>query len=98
MKQIVVIESVSELLERRKSDCKTWEVGVLEEVCSILYKEKQLTGLSCRLVKRAKGLSHTNRLSALLQSHLRLPQPGGPGPRVYILPEQGGLIIPPALG
>jgi hypothetical protein len=31
----------------------------------------------------------------ILLSHLRLPQPGGPGPRIYIPPEQGGPVIPP---
>jgi hypothetical protein len=30
-----------------------------------------------------------------LLSHLRLPQPGGPGSRIYILQEQGGPVIPP---
>jgi hypothetical protein len=29
---------------------------------------------------------------------LRLPQPGGPGPRIYIPQEQGGLDIPPGTG
>jgi hypothetical protein len=33
-----------------------------------------------------------------LLSHLRLPQPGGPGSRIYIPQEQGGPVIPPALG
>jgi hypothetical protein len=28
----------------------------------------------------------------ILLSHLRLPQPGGPGPRIYIPQEQGGPI------
>jgi hypothetical protein len=27
-------------------------------------------------------------------SDLRLPQPGGPGPRIYIPQEQGGPVIP----
>jgi hypothetical protein len=31
-------------------------------------------------------------------SNSRLPQPGGPGPRIYIPQEQGGPIIPQALG
>jgi hypothetical protein len=26
---------------------------------------------------------------------LRLPQPGGPGPRIFIPQEQGGPVIPP---
>jgi hypothetical protein len=33
-----------------------------------------------------------------LLSHLRLPQPGGPGPRIYIAQEQGGPVIPPGTG
>jgi hypothetical protein len=28
----------------------------------------------------------------------RLPQPGGPGPCIYILPEQGGPVLPPVTG
>jgi hypothetical protein len=31
-------------------------------------------------------------------SHLRLPQPGGPRPRIYIPQEQGGPVIPPGTG
>jgi hypothetical protein len=31
-------------------------------------------------------------------SDLRLPQPGGPGPCIYIPQEQGGPVIPPATG
>jgi hypothetical protein len=34
----------------------------------------------------------------ILLSHLRLPQPGGPGPRIYIPQEQGGPVIPPDSG
>jgi hypothetical protein len=34
----------------------------------------------------------------ILLSHLRLPQPGGPGSRIYISQEQGGPVIPRALG
>jgi hypothetical protein len=34
----------------------------------------------------------------ILLSHLRLSQPGGPGPRIYIPQEQGGPVIPRALG
>jgi hypothetical protein len=34
----------------------------------------------------------------LLSQFLRLPQPGGPGPRIYIPQEQGGLGNPRALG
>jgi hypothetical protein len=31
-------------------------------------------------------------------SDSRLPQPGGPGPRIYIPQEQGGPVIPPGTG
>jgi hypothetical protein len=31
-------------------------------------------------------------------SDSRLPQPGGPGPHIYIPQEQGGPVIPQALG
>jgi hypothetical protein len=34
----------------------------------------------------------------LLSQFLRLPQPGGPGPRIYIPQEQGGPVIPPGTG
>jgi hypothetical protein len=30
----------------------------------------------------------------ILLSLLRLPQPGGPGPRIYISQEKGSLVIP----
>jgi hypothetical protein len=33
-----------------------------------------------------------------LLSHLRLPQPGGPGSRIYIPQKQGGPVIPPGTG
>jgi hypothetical protein len=34
----------------------------------------------------------------ILLSHLRLPQPGEPGPLIYIPQEQGGPVIPPGTG
>jgi hypothetical protein len=34
----------------------------------------------------------------LLLSDLKLPQPGGPGPFIYIPQEQGGPVIPPGTG
>jgi hypothetical protein len=30
----------------------------------------------------------------ILISHMRLPKPGGPGPRIFILQEQDGPVIP----
>jgi hypothetical protein len=34
----------------------------------------------------------------ILLSHLRLSQPGEPGPRIYIPQEHGGPVIPPGTG
>jgi hypothetical protein len=34
----------------------------------------------------------------ILLPHMRLPQPGGPGPRIYIPQEQGGPVILPSTG
>jgi hypothetical protein len=34
----------------------------------------------------------------ILLSHLRLPQPGGPGSRIYIPQEQNDPVIPPLTG
>jgi hypothetical protein len=34
----------------------------------------------------------------ILLSHLKLPQPGGPGSHIYIPQEQGGPVIPPGTG
>jgi hypothetical protein len=42
--------------------------------------------------------SRGTRDHILLSKFLRILQPGGPGPRIYIPQEQGGPDIPPALG
>jgi hypothetical protein len=42
--------------------------------------------------------SHGTQDHILLSQFLRLPQPGGPSPRIYIPQEQGGPDIPQALG
>jgi hypothetical protein len=42
--------------------------------------------------------SHGTQYHILLSQLLRLPQPGGPGPRIYIPQEQGGPVIPPSTG
>jgi hypothetical protein len=34
----------------------------------------------------------------ILLSHLKLPQPEGPGPCIYIPQEKGGPVIPPGTG
>jgi hypothetical protein len=45
-----------------------------------------------RLSKSSRTHGH------ILLSHLRLPQPGGPGPCIYIPQEQGDPVIPPGTG
>jgi hypothetical protein len=40
----------------------------------------------------------TPRSKSRRTHHLRLPQPGGPGPHIYIPQEHGGPVIPPGTG
>jgi hypothetical protein len=42
--------------------------------------------------------SHGTQDHILLSQFFRLPQPGGPGPRIYIPQEQGGPVIPLGTG
>jgi hypothetical protein len=44
------------------------------------------------MAESRRTLKHT------LLSHLRLPQPGGPGPRIHMSQELGGPVVPPATG
>jgi hypothetical protein len=62
-------------------------------VCNLLVQ--LLLGLA-----RAVTLGSKSRRphGLILLSHLRLPQPGGPGSRIYIPQEQGGPVIPPGTG
>jgi hypothetical protein len=62
-------------------------------VCNLLVQF--LLGLA-----RAGTLGSKSRRTRdhILLSHLRLPQPGGPGSRIYIPQEQGGPVIPPDTG
>jgi hypothetical protein len=59
-------------------------------VCNLLVQ--LLLGLA-----RAVTLGSKSRRTHghILLPHLRLPQPGGPGPCIYIPQEQGGPVIPP---
>jgi hypothetical protein len=63
------------------------------------------TGLSFIIVagprQRSHSRSETRGTDQILLSHIRdspTPHPGGPGPRIYILEEQGGPVIPPGTG
>jgi hypothetical protein len=46
----------------------------------------------------ALGPEYRRTHGHILLSHLRLPQPGGPGSRIYIPQEQGGPAIPTGTG
>jgi hypothetical protein len=59
-------------------------------VCNLLVQ--LLLGLA-RAVTLGSKFRRTH--DHILLSHLRLPQPGGPGSRIYIPLEQGGPVIPP---
>jgi hypothetical protein len=61
-------------------------------VCTLLL----LLGLTSAvaLVSESRGTQD----HILLSQVLRFPQPGGPGPRIYILQGQGGPVIPPGIG
>jgi hypothetical protein len=62
-------------------------------VCNLLVQ--LLLGLDRAITLVSK--SHRTHDHILL-SQLRLPQPGGPGSRIYIPQEQGGPVIPPGTG
>jgi hypothetical protein len=62
-------------------------------VCNLLV---QLLLSLARAVTLGSKSRRTHGL--ILLSHLRLPQPGRPGPRIYITQEQGGPVIPSGTG
>jgi hypothetical protein len=51
---------------------------------------------NCSVIAQWSELRKTRNHTLL--SHLRLPQPGGPGSHIYIPLEQSGPVIPRALG
>jgi hypothetical protein len=72
----------------------------LSEICGLvsmghpLWREHGST--ICGVITQwPESLRTRNRT---LLSHLRLPQPGGPGSRIYIPREQGGPVIPSGTG
>jgi hypothetical protein len=71
------------------------------DVGSLSYER---TGLSFIIVPGTRQRSHSwVRVSQdswpyFTVSYSRLPQPGGPGPHIYILLEQGGPVILPGTG
>jgi hypothetical protein len=61
-------------------------------VCNLLL----LQGLVSTVALQSE--SHGTQDHILLSQFLRLLQPGGPGPRIYIPQEQGGPVIPLGIG
>jgi hypothetical protein len=77
-------------------DCRFLDMGhpLWREDGSVIY---------CTIVSGPCQSSHSwiqvlQNSRPYLLSHLRLPQPGGTGPRIYIPPEQGGPVISPDTG
>jgi hypothetical protein len=70
---------------------------LLSEICGLvsvlrpLWREEE-SAICSVITHWSESLSTHNHT---LLSHLRLPQPGGPGSRIYILQEQGSPLIPP---
>jgi hypothetical protein len=57
-----------------------------------------LAQLLLELVSAINFRSKSGKPLDLLLSHLRLPKPGGPDPRIYISQEQVGPVIAPGTG
>jgi hypothetical protein len=73
---------------------------LLFEICGLVSLERPLwredgSAICSVITQWSESLRTRNHT---LLSHLRLPQPGGPGSRIYIPQEQGGLVIPPGTG
>jgi hypothetical protein len=70
--------------------------------CNILSDERM--GLSFIIAACPRQRSHSrvriplDSWSYFTVSDSRLPQPGGPGPRIYIPQEQGGPVLSPGTG
>jgi hypothetical protein len=73
---------------------------LLSEICGLvsvgrpLWREDRYA-VCCAVTQWSESRRARNHT---LLSHLRLPQPGGPDPRIYIPQEQGGPVIPPGTG
>jgi hypothetical protein len=75
-------------------------------VCYFVAPSRTRGRVSDLLVQLFLGLARAVTLGSksrrthghILLSHLRLPEPGLPGPLIYIPPEQGGPVIPLATG
>jgi hypothetical protein len=73
---------------------------LLSEMCCLLSVGHPLwqedgSAICIVIIQWSESLRTRNHI---LLSHLRLPQPGGPGSRICIPQEQGGPVIPPGTG
>jgi hypothetical protein len=70
---------------------------MLSEICGLVSVGRPLWredgSAICSVIAQWSGSRRTRNHTLL--SHLRVPQPGGPGSRIYIPQEQGGPLIPP---
>jgi hypothetical protein len=73
---------------------------LLSETCSLVSEGlpvwREDRSAICSVITQWSELLRTHNHTLLF--HLRLPQPGGPGSRIYIPQEQGGPVIPPGTG
>jgi hypothetical protein len=85
----------------------TTRFSLLSDSCGFVNVEHSLFERTGLLFTIAAGTSqHSHSLARIPRdswlyftvSDLRLPQPGGPGPRIYIPQEQGGPVIPTETG
>jgi hypothetical protein len=72
----------------------------LSEICGLVSVGRPIwredwSAVCSAITQRSESLRTRNYT---LLSHLRLPQPGGPGSRIYIPQEEGGPVIPPGTG
>jgi hypothetical protein len=73
---------------------------LLSEICSLVSFGRRLwredgSAICSVITQWCESLRTRNHT---LPSHLRLPQPAGPGSRIYTPQEQGGPVIPPGTG
>jgi hypothetical protein len=89
-----------------ENPCGTWDqillpVGMLlSEICGLVSVGRPLWredwSAICSIITQWSESRRTRNHTLL--SHLRLPQPGGPGSRIYIPQEEGGPVIPQGTG
>jgi hypothetical protein len=100
---ITVNQSVCLGIEQPSGTCDQilLPVGMLlSEICGPVSMGRPLWqedgSAICSVITQWSELLRTRNHTLL--SHLRLPQPGGPGSRIYIPQEQGGPVIPQGTG